>query len=391
MGQKPVKCAGCGTELPRIAGACWSCGLVVPRAPEEPGAAPDRRGGATVPASVTSTGLSSWRGAPVAAEDPVTPPVVAPPASPERVLPSNKDRFAYAAASGSRTASNFLGTNLGEVVIDATVAGAYRRAFRTFGGSFGVLLVAGTVAVMIGSVVGWLVGLALQAIGETQAVSPIATVCNLATQALVVTPLSNGWQYVCLRVVRGQGAAVRDLFEPYRGRLFVTAMSSLVQALLVALSSLPVGIAFVVVVMTGVVPLGGTRFAEGDVMAFLAGSGPLKLTGLLIGLIAVLIPPFIVSVRLSLMSYLVIDEGRGPLEAAAVSWSRSRGSVRLLAGVTIAGGLLIASGMIIFVIGVVPALVVFFLAHAAAFAAVTTRQEAGEASRRPTHTFEGLA
>lgn len=344
-----------------------------------------------MPASVTSTGLSSWRGAPVAAEDPVTPPVVAPPASPERVLPSNKDRFAYAAASGSRTASNFVGTNLGEVVIDATVAGAYRRAFRTFGGSFGVLLVAGTVAVMIGSVVGWLVGLALQAIGETQAVSPIATVCNLATQALVVTPLSNGWQYVCLRVVRGQGAAVRDLFEPYRGRLFVTAMSSLVQALLVALSSLPVGIAFVVVVMTGVVPLGGTRFAEGDVMAFLAGSGPLKLTGLLIGLIAVLIPPFIVSVRLSLMSYLVIDEGRGPLEAAAVSWSRSRGSVRLLAGVTIAGGLLIASGMIVFVIGVVPALVVFFLAHAAAFAAVTTRQEAGEASRRPTHTFEGLA
>ena len=117
---------------------------------------------------------------------------------------------------------------------------------------------------IIGSVVGWVVGLALQAIGETQAVSPIATVCNLATQALVVTPLSNGWQYVCLRVVRGQGAAVGDLFEPYRGRLFVTAMSSLVQALLVALSSLPVGIAFVVVVMTGVVPLGRDRFPDND-------------------------------------------------------------------------------------------------------------------------------
>jgi len=53
--------------------------------------------------------------------------------------------------------------------------------------------------------------------------------------------------------------------------------------------------------------------------------------------------------------------------------------------------LLIASGMIVFVIGVVPALVVFFLAHAAAFAAVTTRQEADQASRQPTHTFEGLA
>ncbi|MSQ43710.1 MAG: DUF975 family protein [Chloroflexi bacterium] len=344
-----------------------------------------------MPASVASTGLSSWRAASVGAEDAVIVPVVDSPASPERVIPSNKDRFASTAASGPRAASTFGGTHLDEVVIDATVAGAYRRAFRTFGGSFGVLLVAGTLAVIIGSVVGWVVGLALQAIGETQAVSPIATVCNLATQALVVTPLSNGWQYVCLRVVRGQAAAVGDLFEPYRGRLFVTAMSSLVQALLVALSSLPVAIAFVVVVMTGVVPLGGTRLAEGDVIPFLARIGAPKLIGLLVGLIAVLIPPFIVSVRLSLMSYLVIDEGRGPLEAAAVSWSRSRGSVRLLAGVTIAGGLLIASGMIVFVIGMVPALVVFFLAHAAAFAAVTTRQAAEQASRRPTHTFEGLA
>jgi len=344
-----------------------------------------------VPASVTSTGLSSWRDASVPSEEAAKSAVVAPPASPERVLPSNKDRFASAASSGSRHPSSLVGTHLDEVIIDATVAGAYRRAFRTFGGSFGVLLVAGTLAVIIGSVVGWVVGLALQAIGETQAVSPIATVCNLATQALVVTPLSNGWQYVCLRVVRGQGAAVGDLFEPYRGRLFVTAMSSLVQALLVALSSLPVGMALVVVVMSGVVPLGGTRFAEGDVTAFLTTIGPLKLSGLLIGLVAVLIPPFIVSVRLSLMSYLVIDEGRWTLEAAAVSWSRSRGSVRLLAGVTVDGGLLIASVMIVFVIGVVPALVVFFLAHAAAFAAVTTRQEADQASRQPTHTFEGLA
>ncbi|NDE75532.1 MAG: hypothetical protein EB039_05630, partial [Proteobacteria bacterium] len=154
---------------------------------------PDRRGGANVPASVTSTGLSSWRDASVPSEEAAKSAVVAPPASPERVLPSNKDRFASSASSGSRHPSSLVGTHLDEVIIDATVAGAYRRAFRSFGGSFGVLLVAGTLAVIIGSVVGWVVGLALQAIGETQAVSPIATVCNLATQALVVTPLSNGW------------------------------------------------------------------------------------------------------------------------------------------------------------------------------------------------------
>ncbi len=391
MGQKPVKCAGCGTELSKIAGACWNCGGVVTRAVEEPGAGLDRPGGANEPANVTPVGLSSWRDASVAIESSVKAPEVAPPTSPERVLRSNKDRFADRASSGTRPPPNLVGTHVNEVVIDATVSGAFRRAIRTFGGSFRVLLVSGTLAVVIGWVVGWVVGFGLQAIGETQAVSPIATVLNLATQALVVTPLSYGWQFICLRVVRGQGVAVSDLFEPYRGRLFVTAMSSLVQALLVALSLLPVGIAFVVVVMTGVVPLGATRFAEADVVAFLTNISPLKFSGLVIGLFAVLIPPFVVNVRLSLMSYLLVDEGRGPLEAAAVSWSRSRGSVGLLAGVTIAGYLLIASGMIIFVVGVVPASVVFFLAHAAAFVAVTTRQEADQASRRPAHTFEGLA
>jgi hypothetical protein len=255
----------------------------------------------------------------------------------------------------------------------------YLRAFRAIGRGFLILFAGGLLAFAADLAVTWTVGRVLTYLGQADQ-SAATTLANGVTYFLVGAPLSVGWQYLCLRAVRGDATSIGDIFASYRGRLFDTAMASLVQGILVALASVPLMIAFAAIVIVGVVPANVQTLPEIEA-AVLALPIGVKI-GLAAGLIVGIVPPLIVAARTSLVPYLVIDEHVGPLAAAAESWTRTRGAAGTIIGVMMSGIVLSVLGVFAFVIGAGVGLMMYSLAHAAVFETVTTRMARARIARR---------
>ena len=386
VGAIRVKCSRCGTDLPAIAGACWKCGEVVARTEDK---TETRSAIALTDSSPSVAGPSAYAVAPNGSD--VRPVQTTPEVG--RVLPSNKDRFSPTHRSASPTSAGASTSPAPAVAAhhaddhDATpitVGSMYLRAFRAIGRGFFVLVAGGLLAFAADVAVTWTVARVLTYFGQTDP-SAASTLANGVTYFLVGAPLSVGWQYLCLRAVRGDATTIGDVFASYRGRLFDTAMASFVQGLLVALASVPLMIAFAAVVIVGVIPANVQTLLEieGALLALPTGVQ----FGLVAGALAGLVPPLVVAARLSLVPYLVIDEREGPLVAASESWARTRGASGTIIGVMLTGIVLSILGVFAFVVGAGVGLMVYSLAHAAIFESVTMRAARARIAQRTVDVY----
>lgn len=375
-----MKCSRCETDLPAIAGACWKCGEVV--APV--GVKHEVRSGNAPPDSSPSVaGPSAYTAATSGIEprDAQTVPEVG------RVLPSNRDRFASTERPAKQSALGQLPPSRLQDDVDPTeitVGSMYLRAFRAIGRGFVVLFAGGLLAFAADVAVTWTVARVLTYLGQADP-SAVSTLANGVTYFLVGAPLSVGWQYLCLRAVRGDTPSVGDVFASYRGRLFDTSMASFVQGLLVALATVPLMIAFGAVVIVGVIPANVQTLPE--IRSALVSLPIGVQLGLAAGLLAGIVPPLMVAARLSLVPYLVIDEREGPLAAAAESWARTRGMSGTIIGVMISGIVLSILGVFAFVVGAGIGLMVYSLAHAAVFETVTARAARARIAQRTVDVY----
>jgi hypothetical protein len=81
----------------------------------------------------------------------------------------------------------------------------------------------------------------------------------------------------------------------------------------------------------------------------------------------------VVTVRLSFVPYLVIEEELAPIEAIVESWRRSTGHVWRILGLYALAVPVLALGLIALIVGVIPAAALITTAHATLFASITGR------------------
>lgn len=82
----------------------------------------------------------------------------------------------------------------------------------------------------------------------------------------------------------------------------------------------------------------------------------LGLVLIIISFVALVIPGIIVGCRLSLVSYLVMDKGLGPMEALETSWKMTKGHFWTIFGLSIVSFFILILGLILAIVGVIPAL-----------------------------------
>src|SRR5258708_2770596 len=140
------------------------------------------------------------------------------------------------------------------LAIEPTIGGAYSHAWNILKADFWSLLLVGFVAWLLAGLVPSVLG---RADGAGSGLSALY-------QILVSTPISFGAAYAWLRAVRGLKPQVSDLFVPFQ------------------------------------------RNYIGCVLA-----GLLLEVVLIVGYILLIVPGIILSVRLSFVPFLVVDEGRG--------------------------------------------------------------------------------
>ena len=203
--------------------------------------------------------------------------------------------------------------------IQPTVAGAYSHGWTVFKDRFWRLLLLCAVTWAV-SAVG---GAVLQRTGAASGL------LWLLFEFLVVTPLGFGLAWSFLRAARGSRPQVDNLWTVFR------------------------------------------RNYVGGVLA-----GALLGIAIVIGLVLFVIPGIILAVRLAFVPFLVADEGLGTLDALRASWRRTSGHSWTLVGVGVLGILACAVGLLLLVVGVIPASILVYLAFASLYAAVSPRSSA---------------
>lgn len=150
-----------------------------------------------------------------------------------------------------------------------------------------------------------------------------------AYHVLVLAPVGFGGMYAFLRAARGGTPTVSDLFVAFRGNYLQVVLASLLMGALIT-----------------------------------------------IGFILLVIPGFVAMVRLVWVPYLVTDEGLDAVSAVRESWQRSRGHGWTIFGVFVLAIPLLLIGVLLLVVGVIPAMMWAQLASAVLYAAVTSRDRA---------------
>jgi len=205
-----------------------------------------------------------------------------------------------------------------EVRIEPTVGNAYSHAWNVLKADFWSLLLIGFVA--------WLLG---GAVGAVLNRGPSGGLVSTLYQYLIGTPIFYGAAYAWLRAVRGQRPELSDLFVPFR-RSWVSCV--LAQILLT-----------IVVV---------------------------------VGLILLIVPGIFLAVRLSFVPFLVVDEGRGPVDAMTESFNRTAGHGWTIVGAALLAILVVIVGFILLIVGSIPATMLVYLAFASLYTAITVRKRA---------------
>lgn len=147
-----------------------------------------------------------------------------------------------------------------------------------------------------------------------------------AYHVLVLGPVGFGGMYAFLRAVRGGTPEIGDLFVAFRGDYVQVVLASLLMGILIS-----------------------------------------------IGFVLLVIPGFIAIVRLAWVPYLVTDEHLDAVGAVRESWERTRGHGWTIFGIFLLAIPIVLVGLVLLVVGVIPALMLAQLASAALYADVTAR------------------
>jgi uncharacterized membrane protein len=200
--------------------------------------------------------------------------------------------------------------------IEPSVGAAYSYAWSLLGRDFVPLLIVGVVA--------WVVLFVGEAI-----LNQINGGLGGLYQLVVGAPIGYGAAYAFLRAVRGQRPEVSDLFVPFQRAWLNSVLANLIVTVAVV-----------------------------------------------IGFILLIIPGIFVAVKLSLVPFIVIDEGLGPFQAIEASWKRTSGHWWTLFLSGLLGVIVIIVGFILLIVGSIPATMLVYLAFAALFDAISARAPA---------------
>jgi uncharacterized membrane protein len=208
--------------------------------------------------------------------------------------------------------------------IEPSVGAAYSYAWNLLGRDFIPLLIVGFVA--------WLLVFVVEAI-----LNRLNGGLGSLYQVLVGAPIGYGGAYAFLRAARGQRPEVSDLWVPFRRGWFSAVLANLIVTVAV-----------------------------------------------IIGFILLIIPGIFLAVRLSLVPYIVVDEGLGPFQAIEASWNRTRGNFWMLFLAGLLGIVCIIIGLILLIVGSIPATMLVYLAFASLFDAITARSRSTNVATSPT-------
>lgn len=142
---------------------------------------------------------------------------------------------------------------------------------------------------------------------------------------LIAAPLAYGLFYLYLQAVRDQDPSLGDVLEGFR-----TYLASLASVVLVGL------ITFV-------------------------------------GFLLLIVPGLIAAIRLSFVPFLVTAEDLGAVDAIKESWARTKGHGWSLFGVALLAISVVFVGVLLFLVGVIPAIMLVYAAFAAYFDGVSAR------------------
>lgn len=205
------------------------------------------------------------------------------------------------------------------LAISPTVGGVYSYAWNILKADFWSLLLIGFVA--------WL--LIFLVTNILQRVGSVGGFLSFLFNVLVAGPISYGAAYAWLRAVRGERPEVDNLFEPFRGYWVKAVLANLLHEVI-----------------------------------------------LIVGFILLIIPGIFLSVRLAFIPFLVVDEGLGPLEALTESFNRTAGYGWTILGAGVLAFLIVIVGLILLLVGSIPAFMWVYLAFASLYAGITARKRA---------------
>jgi hypothetical protein len=173
-----------------------------------------------------------------------------------------------------------------------------------------------------------------------------------AYQLLVIGPVGLGFSYAFLRAARGLAPDVGDLFAPFQRAYHRSVIAGVVLPLLIAVGFLPAALAAgLATLATDTTP---RLIAALATLVFAAGGAALM-------------------TRLLFAPYLVVDEQRGVIDAIGESWQRSAPVAWQLFGALLIAIPIAIGGLLLLLIGLVPATMWTALATAIAFLDATER------------------
>ena len=210
---------------------------------------------------------------------------------------------------------------------DPGVFASYAHARDILGAYFGPLLLVGLVQIAL-SIPGAFV---------TQALGPYA---RLLYELLITNPLGYGGLYAVLRAVRDQRVEAE-------------------QALLAFRSARRYAWCVLAAVLIWMLPQAAPLLA--------AAVHPVA------AIVLSVISWAVVTIRLSFVPYLVIDEQLAPIEAVLESWRRSTGHVWRTVGMYAMAIPVLLLGLIALIVGIIPAVALITAAHATLYASITAR------------------
>ena len=193
-----------------------------------------------------------------------------------------------------------------------TVGDVYRLTWPTLWKYFGELLVL--------SILWWLMSLPAGYSGGTGLSRALA----LAYQILVLGPLSFGGLYAYLETVRGRAPEVGLLFTAFQRSYWPSVVANF-----------------------------------------------LLLAAILVGVALLIVPGIFLAVRLAFVPFLVVDELREPIDAFHESWRRTAPVAWTIFGVMLLAIVIAIGGLLLLVVGIIPAVMWINLAVARLFADVT--------------------
>lgn len=225
-------------------------------------------------------------------------------------LPSNVDSFGAASLGSMASPAEAAPT----IPIEPTVGAAFSHAWEVLKRDFGRLLLISFVA--------WLISAVLNVV-----LNAIFKEWSSLISLVIATPLYYGALGATLKAVRGQRPELSNIFVQYHTNWVRCVLTSLLLWVI-----------------------------------------------LCVGYILLVIPGVILTVRLSFAPLLVIDEHRGPFEAISESWRRTEGHFWTIFLSFLLSFVVIMVGLVLLLVGVIPATMLVYLAFASLYVAVSQQK-----------------